>query len=1127
MVKLLGTLIALLCSVLVLQGAPGDLDPTFGGTGKMRLGFGGGDDIGHAIAIQTDGKAVVAVNSSGFVSGFSIRRYNSDGTLDTSFLGKDQVYAGTATALKLQPSDGKILVAGWIFGASTDNGDFLVMRFNVDGSLDGSFGTRGTVITPIEPGSFDAANDFAVQTDDDKIVVMGTDSHGDGSSAIGIVRYNNNGSLDSTFGDNGKTTKSLIGTDTGQAIVLSGSTIIIAGGNHSFDGSSFGFILFRLTANGAPDSTFNNGSGYVVTPLGADVASANALAIQPAQPGHDATIVAAGTSSGKFTLVRYNLDGTRDTTFDGDGILVTGISGDAHALAIQKTGTPASPVYKIVIGGEGSPGFTVARYLSSGLPDSSFDGDGVAVTSFDPSNGGCRAIALSGTKIVAAGYAGSSQFDLALVRFNLNGSLDTSFDVDGKKVDDVSDKNAAVATTAAIQPDGKILVAGNLTTSSIPPARTYGLMRFNADGALDPSFGAGTGKVTAPFGTNETIEALALQADGKIITAGGSNGKAAVRRFATDGSLEQTLRSTFAGEAMAVAIQLDGKIVAAGTFVSPPNNTGPNSDFQIMRVVSNASDLSTDPSFGTNGAISINLGSSEDVANSVAIQTDGKIVAVGKSGNAFAAIRCNPDGSLDLSFRGNGKLTAQFGASQNEGKAVAIQGDGKIVIAGRADTSAVTVRYDGAGTLDGTFGSNGAVITPLSANTTGAEALALQPDGRLLVAGSDNGDFLVLRYNANGSLDSSFGVGGKAIIDVSGSADLAHAIVLDTSGRAIVAGEAAAIFGVTRIADDFAPAPTPTPAATATPTPTPNATPTPTPTPDPNGTPTPTPTPDPNATPTPTPTPTVTPGLVGNVSTRLPVGTGDNALIEGFIVQGPAGSTKKILVRAIGPSLAPFGIPDALANPILEIHDASANNATVATNDDWQTTQVGGLITGDQSPEIAASGVPPGNDLESAIIANLAPGSYTAVVRGVNDTVGTGVVDAYDLSAASPARLANISTRGLIQPGDKLMIAGFIIQNAPVRVAVLAIGPSLSAFGITNALQDTTLQLRDPNGAIVRENDDWQTDQKQELESIGLQPTNDLEAALVATIPPGQYTAQVRGKPETTGIGVVQVYFLQ
>jgi hypothetical protein len=133
------------------------------------------------------------------------------------------------------------------------------------------------------------------------------------------------------------------------------------------------------------------------------------------------------------------------------------------------------------------------------------------------------------------------------------------------------------------------------------------------------------------------------------------------------------------------------------------------------------------------------------------------------------------------------------------------------------------------------------------------------------------------------------------------------------------------------------------------------------------------------------------------------------------------------------------------------------------------------------------------------------------------------------MSPASPAKLANIATRGLIQPGDKLMIAGFIIQNGDVRVVVRAIGPSLSAFDISNALPDTTLQLRNQNGAIVIENDDWQSDpaQQQELEATGLQPSDPREAAVAATIQPGQYTVEVRGKPETTGIGVVQVYFLE
>ncbi len=214
-----------------------------------------------------------------------------------------------------------------------------------------------------------------------------------------------------------------------------------------------------------------------------------------------------------------------------------------------------------------------------------------------------------------------------------------------------------------------------------------------------------------------------------------------------------------------------------------------------------------------------------------------------------------------------------------------------------------------------------------------------------------------------------------------------------------------------------------------------------------------------------------------------------------------------------------------MANPTLEIHDLSPQ--PIATNDDWKKTQVGEVITSDQSEEIKNSGVAPSDDLESAIIVNLAPGTYTAVVRGVGDTTGTGIVEAYDLSGGSPARLVNVATRGLVQGGDGLMIAGFIVQNAPVRAVVRAIGPSLQQLGITNALADTTLELRNQDATFVRKNDDWKSDQREELESTGLQPGNDLEAAMIYTLQPGTYTAQVRGKNDTSGIGVVEVYFIQ
>ncbi|MEY2586095.1 MAG: hypothetical protein QOD80_2121 [Verrucomicrobiota bacterium] len=275
------------------------------------------------------------------------------------------------------------------------------------------------------------------------------------------------------------------------------------------------------------------------------------------------------------------------------------------------------------------------------------------------------------------------------------------------------------------------------------------------------------------------------------------------------------------------------------------------------------------------------------------------------------------------------------------------------------------------------------------------------------------------------------------------------------------------------------------------------------------------------------------PGVVGNASTRLPI-TSQDPLIEGFTVSGPAGSTKKIIVRAIGPSLTPFGVTDALPNPTLEVHDSNNNNAIVARNDNWQTTQTGGIITADQSAEINASAFKPGNSLESAIIANLAPSAYTAVVAGApgSNPAGTAVVDAFDMSPASSAKLVNIATRGLVKPGNGLMTAGFITQNGPVKIVVLGTGPSLTPFGIPNALPDTTLQLRDQNGTVVIENDDWKvrssdgSSQQGEIEATGLAPSNNLEAALVITIQPGQYTAQLRGKPESTGTGVVQVYFL-
>jgi hypothetical protein len=262
-------------------------------------------------------------------------------------------------------------------------------------------------------------------------------------------------------------------------------------------------------------------------------------------------------------------------------------------------------------------------------------------------------------------------------------------------------------------------------------------------------------------------------------------------------------------------------------------------------------------------------------------------------------------------------------------------------------------------------------------------------------------------------------------------------------------------------------------------------------------------------------------GSAANISTRLPVGTGDNILITGFIITGPGGSTKRVLVRGIGPST---NLAGALADPTLELHDGPG--ALIASNDNWRTTQIGGIITADQVAEIQATGAAPGNDAESALIGTLAPGNYTAQIRGANSTTGLGVAEAYDLNVASGARLANVSTRGFVQTGDNLMIGGFILVNNPVRVVVRGIGPSLTAAGVPNPLADPTIELRDGAGTLILANDNWRATQEAEITALGLQPSNDLESALVITLQPGNYTALLRGTNNGTGVGLVEVYAL-
>ena len=674
-----------------------------------------------------------------------------------------------------------------------------------------------------------------------------------------------------------------------------------------------------------------------------------------------------------------------------------------------------------------------------------------------------------------------------LARLNTDGTLDTVFNPNPNNF----------VNAMAVQPDGKILVAGAFTAIS-GQTRLYIARLDGGSGLVDSSFDPSA---------NQSLVSITIQPDGKILVGGGfsvigGQPRNFVARLDATNGFADSFNPNANGIVETIAVDVDGKVLLGGLFTTLAPNGGSTVARNYLARLNPTGTL--DAAFDPNP---------NNIVDSIALQTDGKIL-VGGSFHGVNSIGGQARNFIARLDPATGLPDSYNPSSSGNVYTMAIQADGKILVGGlfsiiggqarhaiarldpgtgladsfdpnvNAEVHSIGIQADGKILAGGFFTSVGgqsrSAFARLSNDTAALQNLTATQHSMTWARGGASPQFTRVSFQASAdgvNYSTFFGGAPSGGNWTLGGLNFSTGRDVYIRARGFYNdGQSGSESIVESLRKVFLP----------------------------------------------------TPGLVGNVATRLPVGTGDNVLIEGFTVQGPAGSTKKIIVRATGPSLATCcGITDALANPTLEIHDTNAGNATVATNDNWRNTQVGGLITADQSAEIAASGVAPGNDLESAIIANLAPGSYTAVVRGAGNSPGTGVVDAYDLSAASPLRLANIATRGLIQPGDKLMIAGFIVQNGPVNTVILAVGPSLTAFGINNALPDTTLQLKDQNGNTVIENDDWQSNQKQDLENTGLQPSDPREAAVIVTLPPGQYTAQVRGKPETTGIGVVQVYFLQ
>jgi uncharacterized delta-60 repeat protein len=412
-----------------------------------------------------------------------------------------------------------------------------------------------------------------------------------------------------------------------------------------------------------------------------------------------------------FVVVTADLVGAApgdlDPTFNGDGKVTThfNISDEAHGVAIQPDGKIVAAGFAWCppcAGGPTEPhDFALARYNRDGSLDPTFDGDGRVTTDFANSIDEALAVAIQGDgKIVAAGFASISGVDFALARYNPDGSLDLTFDGDGKVTTDYGFGSSQIHGLA-IQVDGKIVAAGYGAST----AQDFFLARYLSNGFLDPTFD-GDGKVTfLGFGPNHhQAHAVAIQSDGKIVASGctscsSSSGNFALARLNTNGSLDFTFDgdgkaiTDFLGDedqANAVAIQADGKIVAAGFSSFSFDDT-----FALARY---NTDGSLDPTFDGDGRVTTQFGSGDE-AWGVAIQRDGKIVAAGLAcrfcfaGGDFGLARYNLDGSLDTTFSGDGKVTTDFGFANDQAFSVALQGDGKIVLAGVADGDFALARY--------------------------------------------------------------------------------------------------------------------------------------------------------------------------------------------------------------------------------------------------------------------------------------------------------------------------------------------------------------------------------------------------------------------------------------------------
>ncbi|MGE5847847.1 MAG: hypothetical protein ACM34O_14070, partial [Ignavibacteria bacterium] len=570
------------------------LDPAFGIGGIVKTSFteDSVNAVGESAAVQKDGKIIVAGYSwKDWNYYFAVLRYNVDGTIDTTFgkngilqtqfhggVGKDQAYA-----IAIQ-EDGKIIAAG----SSNNNGQgctFALARYDTNGVLDNTFGTNGTIRTEINGyGNNDIAYSIALQ-DDGKIVAAG---NSDGNYAV--VRYNTNGTLDNSFGTNGIKEFSIQGSDEyndycSSVKIQSDGKILLGGTSYSFLGGGNRFALARLNTDGTTDAAFGV-NGTIRIQVGYRDAEGQSVLIQP-----DGKILISGFyydgNGQEFACYRYNSNGIIDSTFGINGMRISKING-GNGSNDKALSSALLPNGKILLAGTSQNadgyGFAAARYDSSGNVDSTFGINGTVRFIISGNNGlddeANSVVVENNGKIILAGFTSDGSLSrIAAARLESNGVLDISFGINGTMNTVLFNNQGSDRISAlAIQPDGKVIAVG---TSRNEETGYFAAARYNINGTLDKTFGI-NGKLKTSIkdgdGTWDDAASVLIQPDGKIVLAGGAHygqsGYAfALARYYPNGALDNTfgddgtlltIVEDGVGGITSIALQPDGKIVAAG-----------------------------------------------------------------------------------------------------------------------------------------------------------------------------------------------------------------------------------------------------------------------------------------------------------------------------------------------------------------------------------------------------------------------------------------------------------------------------------------------------------------------------------------------------------------------------------